>query len=353
MKRNSIFFVFLLFSMMCFSQVSKLPDAKQKAFNTEQAMICGGWDSIFNKKGKWKKTKDNTVFPDKTFPPNQFKYINNRVDSMAGFLKEAITDLSAVEAGWNRSIRGDSYITNGPVPYSLDCAFFPYYCNTNVNKILLADETSNWIYVFINTLNWFLSDAGVWDINNDGVLKTVYQLPPKSGKWKNYEVYEPPYFLGDVSHSITYSVVIGRNGKLPWRSLTQRQYLAGLKNDYEKQMNKLKEGTGFHNDLLMKLSYIKDYLAATKEETLEKAAIIDPKAGIWGFKGKFGNEDERGFRLVLLTANRKYFDTNLPRHAPQLVQVFWKYTATDTVALRIIKQLKENFPLEKLKAMVQ
>lgn len=347
------FFILPFLSITCFAQLSRLPDAKQKAFNTEQAKICGGWDSIFNKKGKWKKTTDDIAFPDKTFPRNQFKYINSRVDSIAGFLKEAINDLSGVEAGWYRSIRGDAYITNGPVPYSMNCAFFPYYCNTNVNKILLADETSNWIYVFVNTLNWFLSKAGEWDINNDGNLKTVFQLPPQTGKWKETEVYEPQYFLGDVSRSKSFAVVIGRNGKLPWHSLTQRQYLAGLKNDYEKQMNKLKDGSGFHKDLTMKLNYINDYLAATKDETLEKPAIIDPKVGIWGFKGKFGNEEERGFRLVLLTANRKYFDTGLPRHAPQLVQVFWKYNPTDTVALRVISQFEESFPINKLKAMIQ
>jgi hypothetical protein len=85
---------------------------------------------------------------------------------------------------------------------------------------------------------------------------------------------------------------------------------------------------------------------------LQQAAIIDPKSGIWGFKGKFGNEDAGGFRLVLLTANESYFDINLPRYVPQLIQVFWKYTAQDPVALRVIKQFEENFPLEKLRGMI-
>lgn len=78
-------------------------------------------------------------------------------------------------------------------------------------------------------------------------------------------------------------------------------------------MNKLKEGSGFHSDYLKKLNYIIDYLDRTDNEILEKPAIIDPKVGVWGFKGKFGNEAEKGFRLVLLTANKMYFDTSLPR----------------------------------------
>ncbi|MBS1632146.1 MAG: hypothetical protein JST10_06180 [Bacteroidetes bacterium] len=190
------FFILPFLSMTCFAQVSRLPDAKQKAFDTDKAKICGGWDSIFSKKGKWKKSKDDLAFTDKTFPAGQYKYVNTRIDSIAAFLQETIEDLSGVEARWYRGTTGNAYIPGGPVPYSLNCGFFSYYCNTNSKKILLSEETGQWIYVFVNTLNWFLDKGGEWDINNDGKLKTFFQLPPVNDTWKDYRVYEPKYFLG-------------------------------------------------------------------------------------------------------------------------------------------------------------
>lgn len=349
MIRSLLLLVPFQFSVACLAQVAS---NDLKDHYNKQASLCGGWDSIFSIKGKWKKTSDDLAFPDKTFDRSQYKYINARVDSISVFLKSAITDLSAVEAKWQRNIRGDSYIANGPVPYSFNSGFFRYYCNDSYKKIILGDETSNWVYVFVNSLNWFLRKADEWDINNDGILRSVSQLPAKTGEWKGMPVYEPTFFSG--SGTISRAVIIGHDGKLPWRSLTQKQYLTGLKNDYEKQLLKFKKGSGYEADYKQRLKYINDYFAAASEETLEKIAVIHPKAGIWGFKGQFGKEDEGGFRLILFSAaGNKYFDKNLPRYSPQLIEVMWKYNPYDPVALRVIKQFEENFPLEKLKAMIR
>lgn len=345
----SFLFPFLL-SVACFSQVST---NNLKTHYEKQALLCGGMDSITSIKGKWKKLSDDLAFPDKTFPSSQYKYINAKVDSISVFLKSTIIDLSAVEASWHRTIRGNSYIPNGPVPYSFSTGFFRYYCNDNYKKIILADETSNWCYVFVNSLNWFLQDAGKWDINNDGIIRSVLQLPAKSGEWKGMPVYEPKFFSGGATRVISRTVIIGRNRKLPWRSLTQKQYLTGLKNDYEKQLEKFKEGSSSEADYKQKIKYINNYFDTANAETLEKSAIIDPKTGIWGFKGKFGKEDEGGFKLVLPGAGENYFDKSLPRYTPQLIQVMWKYNPDDPIPIHVIKQFEENFPLEKLKAMIR
>lgn len=128
------FFILPFLSMTCFAQVSRLPDAKQKAFDTDKAKICGGWDSIFSKKGKWKKSKDDLAFTDKTFPAGQYKYVNTRIDSIAAFLQETIEDLSGVEARWYRGTTGNAYIPGGPVPYSLNCGFFLTTATPTVKK---------------------------------------------------------------------------------------------------------------------------------------------------------------------------------------------------------------------------
>lgn len=316
-------------------------------FYKKEAEICGGMDSIMARKGTWEKSTDNIVFPDKTFPRNHYKNIYARTDSIYSFLKNAIQDLRGFEPMWYRSIRGDAYFPKGPVPYSLQSYYFDYYCNTNMNKILLAGETSNNVYVFINLLNWFLYEADKWDINDDGKIRTIYQLPPKTGKWNDMPIYELKD--GPFKQSVR-AVIIGRSGKLPWKSITQKQYLTGLKNKWEESVKKYKPGSGFGKAAKGKLKYINDYLAVATKEELDKIAIIDPREGIWGFKGKFGEEEKAGFRLVL-GISEKYFDMTLPRHVPQLIELYWTYGPSPT-ALHFKTQFEENFPLEKLKAMI-
>ena len=54
----------------------------------KKAESCGGIDSVMQKKGSWKKVEDDLAFPDKTFPTNQYKLVNARMDSMLSFFKE-------------------------------------------------------------------------------------------------------------------------------------------------------------------------------------------------------------------------------------------------------------------------
>ena len=96
------------------------------------------------------------------------------------------------------------------------------------------------------------------------------------------------------------------------------------------------------------IKYIDDYFASASAETLEQPAIIDPKYNELKFRGTFGN-DSNGTRLVAVGA--KYFNTDLPRYVPQFMVLYWRWTR-DPVSLRFKEQFEKNFPLEKLKAMI-
>jgi hypothetical protein len=352
----------------------------------EQSKVCGGIDSVLRRTGSWKKESDDLAFPDKTFPKDQYKLVNTRVDAMSDLFKEALPQLSGFEPRWSRGMRGNSYMTNGALPYSLRTSYFGYYCNTNVKKILVGDETGTWAYVFVNHFNWFCSEVDSWDIQGDGKKITIYQLPPKVGKWKDVTVYEPRAH-GKLSRAI----IIGHDGKVPWFTLSQKQYLTGLKtlleakkkqaldhhDSYEEKTKKSTENTlknstpeqaekiksqqeqnfkanqkgretteKFFNE---KLQPIDDYLAANSQETLSKAAILDPRAGIEGFKGTFGDEENGGIKLIALAG--KYFNKDLPRYAPQFMVLYWRWTEHPS-SLGFKKQFEENFPLDKLKAMI-
>jgi len=380
MKKGLFFLGCLFLTGYCFAQ----KDLTQ--YYIEQSKICGGIDSVMKIKGSWKKESDDLAFPDKTFPRDQYKFVNARVDDMLDLFKEALPRLNGFEPRWSRGMRGTSYITNGAVPYSFSSAYFDYYCNTNFKKIMLGDETGTWAYVFVNHLNWFCDVVDSWDIHGEGKTFTIYQLPKKVGKWKEATVYEPR-----AHGELCRAVVIGHDGKVPWFTLSQRQYLTGLKNVLEKKKkdaldhhDSYEEKTKKSNETILKnsspeqakkireqqeqnfklnqkgretnekifnekLKPIDDYLATNSDETLSKPAILDPRAGIEGFQGSFGDEEKGGIKLITLAG--KYFNKDLPRYAPQFMVLYWRWTEHPS-SLSFKKQFEENFPLEKLKAMI-
>ena len=386
MRKKLLKVLLILYSVSCYSQTSNTdwPEAERK-----KAEICGGIDSIISRKGKWTKASYDMAFPDKDFPPNQYNQVYARLNKISEFFVEAFNDLRGLEPTWYGGMRGSSALKGGPVPYAFSSLYKTYYCNTNVNKIMLGDETRNWIYVYVNHWGWFAEKLHEWDINNDGKIIHVYMLPPKVGEWKGKTLYAPT-----ILHS-SRAVVIGHNGKLPWHSLTKKQYLTGLRNmltdkknkdlasfdSLEKKLKQNFQTTNPHisaeqlekinqqrkdelkkfqdnkekrkGDILKsyyeKLKYIDDYLAGATNETLEKTAIIDPKYGTYGFKGVFGDEKKGGFRLIVFSI--KYYDNSLPSYVPQFMILFWMWGA-DAISLKFKNQFEENFPLEKLKSII-
>ena len=206
--KQVLYFSCLLLSIGCLAQSSK---TSVEPGYEKQTTTCDGPESVAGIKGKWKKVEDDMAFPDKTYPRTQYKLVNTRIDSIYTLVKNAIPGLNGFEPRWQRGMRGDTYIPNGPVPYSLTAFFLEYYCNANVKKIVLGDETGNWVKILVNRFNWFLYQADTLDINNDGKIKTIFQLPPKIGKWNGFDVYELKISTWFTSRSI----VIGRNGKMP------------------------------------------------------------------------------------------------------------------------------------------
>lgn len=334
MKNYILAFFFLACWTVAISQTTR-----QRILFEEKAAICGGGDSILARKGNWKKVEDAFNNLDKSFPKSQDKLLNNRIDSIGALFKQTITDTRGFEPRWYRSSgRTRPYTVNGPMPYVYTALFFNYYCNEHSKKIFLGDETYNWTYVFVNHYNWFCKWVGDWDYKGDGRKIMIFTLPPKVGTWKGRTLYAP------LTHPpFARAVVIGHNGKLPWRSLTQKEYLAGLRSYYEEQ--RIKQPGAYVDEYI---GYIDKYLQSAKEETLNQPAVVPPKNAI-GFKGKFEDEENGGSRVIVFSSS--YWDEKLPRYVPQFMIIYWRWT--DEVASEIgRKQFEENFPLEKLKALL-
>jgi hypothetical protein len=311
---------------------------RREAYFIKSAEPCGGVDSILARKGKWTKVDDAEVFADKTLPRSEWKYVRARQDSMSKIFKEAISDLSGFEARWYRGARGGSYTVNGPVPYTFQSLYLSYYCNSNYKKMVLGDETANWHHVFVNHYNWFCKRLGDWDYKGDGKKIMIFLLPPKVGTWKGRTLYAP---LIHSPHAR--AVVIGHNNKLPWRSLTRKEYLLGLKS-YLQEM-KLKYGDGGKTEEMNKID---QYIAGNNEELLNAPAVVPARNGL-SFKGKWEDEENGGSRVIVFSS--AYWNKDLPRYAPQFMILYWHWD-DDPISLTTRDQLEENFPLEKLKAMI-
>jgi hypothetical protein len=395
MKTQLFVSAFFLTFSSGFSQPS--PKEALAQYYIEQSRSCGGVDEILKINGNWRKSSfgDDIIFPDKTFPSTQLGLLLDRIEKILPIAKEGLVHLSGFEPIWYRSIRGNSFVANGPVPASFNCGVFTYSCN-NAGKISLGDENSSSLTIFINSYGLFSDKIEDWNINDDGKMISIYEMPEAIGKWKGLTLYEPKK-TGGPGLPTDRAVVLGHNGQMPWHLLTQKQYLTGYKNHLEKTRNeqlaanetsiqKMKENIAsmqasksltydqkrdvveklelqlknFQDNNLKKLiaaaekiyneniKPVNEYLDTASAKTLSQPVILDKKNYI-AFKGYFAKEGEAGIKLFCFTS--KFFNNELPRYSPQFMVLYWKW-GQDPPSLYFAKQMEENFPVEKLKALI-
>ncbi|MEP6676231.1 MAG: hypothetical protein ABJA78_13800 [Ferruginibacter sp.] len=356
-----------------------------------QAQVCDA-TTIMNVKGKWTTNADNIVSPDKTFPVSQYSQLKTRLDKIAMLFKETYPEPAGMEAVWYRSIRGTSLIDKGPVPYQFNSLYEGWYCNQNLHKMMLATETSTWSYVYANDFGWLMTEQ--WDkvwIKIDGV--TAFLLPKTKEQWKGLPLYEP------TGNNKSKAILLTRNNQLPYKPVSRLSYLNAIKqqleNDKQVQMDALNKipfkteaeeavskQKGLENALIgapssrieeRKERYLKNYktdkeqkeenrklsskyfddkikiiddiLKNNNSDELQQPAIID---NVSNFKG-FSTLEKGGRMIVVIEA--RYFNMQLPRYVPQFIVLYWQWD-NGTASQNFKKQLEENFPLDKLKAMI-
>ncbi len=348
-------------------------------------------DTIMNVKGKWQKTNDANMKP-----AHQAQAII-RIDKMQKILHAAYPDLKGMVARWYRSMIRNPLIQNGPVPYQLTAAFFSYYCNTNVNKMLLGTETPVWFHVYVNQFNWFL------DVIENTLVdgQPVYLLRKRAGEIKGYPVFEG--FYNQKANTGTYysrSILLTRDGKMPYVAVTRKQFLTAFISDNEKRsvkevdfqknrviksdeedeeekrknletlaritapakLERAKENylrnyvsskqqkkkwivdTKRHYDDKMKPA--KAYLTGRTEQDLEQPAILDHNNRL-EFE-HFVTEREGG---MLVRLNPGYFDKKLPNYVPQFLIAYWVWNIGLTHNYWKA-QIEKNFDFDALKAML-
>jgi hypothetical protein len=345
---------------------------------------------IMNVKGKWATSGNSVVTPDKTYPNNQYAQLYTRLDKMAALFRQAYPQPAGMEARWYRSIRGNAMVNNGAVPYQFNSLYLCWYCNQNLRKLMLGDETGTWAYVFVNRFDWFMSEQ--YDqaaLKMEGVQ--AWLLPKKIGEWKGLPLYEPT-----ASGNVNKAVLITRNNQLPYKPASRLQFLESLKekieadkkiqidicnkmpvrSDAEEEEVKQKRlAIYFKSDPIHEATFLKNYKTSKqlKEESLQQwvkyfddrlnpvedalknedkgelqqAAIVnnDYTSIFKGF-----TTEERGGRMVVLI-NPAYFNMQLPRYAPQFMVLYWSWDK-NAPARNFISQFEENFPIGTLEEMI-
>lgn len=347
-------------------------------------------DVIMNVKGIWKKRSDANMKADK----NQAQIIS-RVDAISKLFQTAYPEPKGMEAAWYRTMEGNPTINNGPTLYQFNSLFLDWYCNPNLHKLLLKVETGTWAYVFINDFGWFMGDQ-----HDKATIKiegnTAYMLPKLVGQWKGLLLYEP---RGSTQYNEHRAVLITRNSQLPYKPVSRLQYLQAMKQKLENEKkiqiditNKLTVRTNDEEEAAKqkglqdieknnrsqyveqrKVSYLKNYKTdkQKKEENLQRSEkkFDDQVKAIEDIGKKYDKDElqqpaiidedhnfkefttqEKGGRMIVLI-NAAYFNMQLPRYAPQFMVLYWR-SQNNAPSQNFKKLFEENFPVDKLKAMI-
>ncbi len=369
-------------------------------------------------KGKWTTLPDNINAVNQTQKLEVFK----RLDAIKNIFMNLFPQPTGVDIrvrkstgicyfGSTRKYRlstdGDlsfDYVKILPnVSYGNFFNFSPHYCAHTDKGIVFMPGSSNennaGAGISINNFSGLMDGPAVdddWTINGLPVRKLSAVI---NEKWKNFELY------GDVSGKGRF-VLIHRNGLLPYKPVTRKQYLdrciafteqlhdkmiraliqqpvrslevqeaekkaklAKFEKDFGNDPKRLKSSvdyylTGYQTDQQRRdeqvtnakknkeaeLKMFTDELEKTSSEgLLDAPAII--QVMYYSSPVVFETDPQKG--VMLVTENLDYMRKELPSYVPQFMVLSWKWDVDFyPVHKEYEKKFLLDFPVEKLQAMI-
>jgi hypothetical protein len=373
MKKQII--ILLLFSIHAYSQNAKSPRIKLTSACTEEFAN--------NYKGKWLITTDKS---------NYSAEVKKRFQLLQELLLETYPEPTGGDAAWNGSFMKSSFANqvtyewnqnqmfneepvkiNTVYSYYYNLIIYPWYC-CGTNEICnIYPEISGGVGLTIygNDVriiqgNYLTGKGEEWTWTIDG--RPVKIKSPVTEKLMNYDIITTAVGPSVLPLSTTRMIMITRNGMLPYIPVTRKQYFdktipfvtkfyddniaytnqitdkaydQAYKDDSKKAFAKLK------NEALDRL---KDELEkTTKARLLDAPAIVRYDPLLQNEGPVFTTEEEGGNMLV--TENPDYFRKDLPNYVPQIFVIRWSWN-DQAYGMRFKQAIEENFPIEKLKAMI-
>ncbi|MES1221042.1 MAG: hypothetical protein ABUT20_36415 [Bacteroidota bacterium] len=275
----------------------------------------------------------------------------------------------------NGKLRGNDVNGIPVVFYRYAAKFCGYHCGRTTYEIMRGSgcEAPTIISVTINNLDdlfiqlWLDDNAEIMRV--DG--RQIKMLSPIVGKWKGYDVYNSNGIY-NTNEKIVF--LFHREGMLPYIPVTRKQYLDRyfecLKIFYDKMIRSSEQPEGLA--VLMdkkerevqtnKLKKQKDDIIKYYQGELEattKAGLLDAPAILFGDIMPiltqypiFTTQTAGGKMLV--TENPAYIRRDLPKYIPQLIVYKLENGAVYYIdqSLNPYKLIDDNFPIEKLQAMI-
>lgn len=257
----------------------------------------------------------------------------------------------------------NSFKVNGtPTLYYISqTKFCGYGCGRVPNEMRKGStEDGTVMFVYINSLNEFfrqlwLDDGAKEAMRVDG--RPIRLMPVPQGTWKGYDVYYPE------RGSSLKMVLLHRPGILPYIPVTRKQYLERcigyLPQFFDAMMNpspwtidKKEQEEGIKKMQKVKDDVLKHYQdelqATTSAGLLESPAIIPVMIADPSTTGPIFTTQAAG-GMMLATENPAYMHKDLPKYIPQFMIFAWY---PNEFVMEPFKAIDENFPIEKLQAMI-
>jgi len=320
-------------------------------FNSQNP--CDNQDAR-EKKGFWDRGFDDFAMADATFPKDQYPVILKKADQAMAILKRAIPDLSGIDIKAYRSIRGDPYVKDGPVPFGVAAPVFGYFClplsatDPNVRgTIALGGETGTWLHIDFNSISRLPSAGTVHLVNG----ARVYWMPKIEGEVDGLPVLVPQRLDGGRDEEL----VVTPDGQLPFKPVSREAYLLGRQKAAQAEVDRLSKLPNISASGMAQrqgeLESITNYLNSMSDEEKKMQAVVkDPNAFPAGRQKVFVTEAEGGYPLVTLSA--KPFQPASSRAAVRLITVFWKFMPGETLQQSAVRQLKANLDVAALKLLL-
>jgi len=309
-------------------------------------------NDLLSIQGKWKTLQSEHW--GKGLPKNDVQQVGERVERLGRLFRAAYPEPKGMQAEASWDFRGSAR----PYPYAFTTLYKAWYCNTNVDKLMLGDETGTWAYAFVNHLNWFASLQKDFQVEG----RPVFLLTPRAGELKGRTAYAGIHNeRSNTGEKFSRAVLVSRPGRSPIRPVTRRAFLeAFLAHAEARERNALASYDGVALDPARKaekqrrlqasyehdLQPVRDRLKALSAQEGSEPAILGP-GGV--ASTDFASEQKGGRALVFL--DRQYFDPRLRPDVPQFVVVYWRWD-NNVPAQNFRAEFERNIDLDAIAALL-
>jgi hypothetical protein len=319
--------------------------------------------------------------------------VMKRLNAFNDLVRQIYPEPTSADAGWSGEFAKTSFADevkfvpvkdrdpeetktkiNSVYRYNYSCILFPWMCTGNPNEIMnmYPEGSSGSIVIRANDLeilNENYADGNEWTIEGRPIKRKMFA----TGKWKGYDMMSS---VGGVyaNPASEHFVLISRDGMLPYIPITRKQFLDRAIQYITRYYDELTKKMLQSNETLpaqfrspqkeiddQKAQNVKAQNSALKklQDELEKTTnngLLDAPAVVridpllMNEGTVFQTEADGGCMLV--TENPNYFRKELPKYVPQFFVIELMSGDPKHSNMNFKNIIEENFPVEKIKAMI-